>query len=129
MLKLTNFNKESKRYYTNYKIVLNDKGSYVTICNSTFNNCQNLTMGSFCNFINLFEPREFTSKLLEIKELDELLDKPLLVVDVKRDDYLKMRNYLPIRDSLPYISTNGNSMVIVLINFSRMSLKNFKQSV
>jgi hypothetical protein len=124
-IKLDEIPSEYVDYYETKKVLIGSGDQNITICQSAFSNCQNLVIGNFQALVGNCKPEELTTKLLEIKALSDHFAKSIAVIDVRESVFKTIEGNVPILRSMPYVSSNGSSMVMAHIDFRLINLKNF----
>ena len=93
------------------------KNSYteyvVSFYKSPFDNCQNFSIANFCSLLTSIPKEHFTAT---INGLFSYTKKKILVVDVNETFVMQIKSLFPkVVGELPYVSTNGSKMTIMLL--------------
>ncbi len=97
------------------QVIVNTKGCYILVGESTFGNCQSFTIGYFNYFMSAGFGSNIKEKLRELKILCGIY-KALLVVNVSVYYASRIRKIFHVVNEMKYTSSNGHRMVIMVID-------------
>lgn len=81
---------------------------------SPFGNCQNFSIRHFESLVDkITDLTKLRQILIDIKLK---IGKPLVVVDIKRDCYMKIRKHVTFTSKMFYTSSNNSQMVMCIID-------------
>jgi hypothetical protein len=95
-------------------LVVNGK-NLASIIESPFGNCQSWCIRNFNHVIAELKPEDMKEAIKLIKEAS-FISKPLLVVDLNRNYYDRIKQHLVFNSITPYTSSNGSDMIMCIID-------------
>ena len=95
-------------------------GSYFTYSSSPTGNCQMSSAVNFCNVMHFLDKYKIRDLFIKIRK-SRYCTKKILLLDLNQKHAIKVVEWLApacIIGNMPYLSTNGSKMNIILLKIS-----------